>query len=137
MTKISLNHSILEACRIAYAITDGNLRVIEVSDTIDLFCEQTNGWVGHPLLELVPELIGNEVVLAEILQGNLEDFQLSYINRNTAGDEMTYLSLIELPYRDECGQITGLLHLMQDVTQLGVLNQYLSQQLNKLRWPKH
>jgi signal transduction histidine kinase len=41
--------------------------------------------------------------------------------------------MVDLPYRDEQGQIVGLLHMVQDCTEAGVLKQHLSQSRNELR----
>jgi len=41
--------------------------------------------------------------------------------------------MVDLPYRDPTGQITGLVHLVQDATEAGVLQQRLTQHRNELR----
>ena len=58
---------ILHDRRIAYAITDRDLNVIEVGGLTDEFCRAHDTCLGHPLLELIPELVGSEDVLANIL----------------------------------------------------------------------
>lgn len=125
--------TILHDRRIAYAITDRDLNIIEVSGASNGLQTWLKSWMGRPLTEVVPELTGNEEVLAELLTGELPRFQLSYINRDLPGGKTAYLTMIDLPYLDESGRITGLIHVVQDVTELGELEQRLTQQRNELR----
>lgn len=125
--------TILHDRRIAYAITDRDLNVIEVSGASNGLQTWLKSWMGRPLTEVVPELVGNEEVLADLLTGELPRFQLSYINRDLPGGKTAYLTMIDLPHVDESGRITGLIHVVQDVTELGQLEQRLTQQRNELR----
>lgn len=125
--------TILYDRRIAYAITDRDLNVIEVSGASNGLQTWLKSWMGRPLTEVVPELIGNEEVLADLLTGELSRFQLPYINRDLPGGKTAYLTMIDLPHVDESGRITGLIHVLQDITELGELEQRLTQQRNELR----
>jgi signal transduction histidine kinase len=128
---------ILEDCKIAYAITDRDLKVVETGGAAGIL------WDGHQdvdepslgrsLPELVPELIGSEAVLADILAGRLPRFELAWVNRETAEGATIYLTMVALPYRDRTGQIIGLIHLVEDVTDVGDLQQRLVQRRNELR----
>jgi len=60
-------------------------------------------------------------------------FELAWINRETAEGETLYVNLVVLPHRDEAGQITGLVHVVQDVTEMGLIDQQLAQSRNELR----
>jgi signal transduction histidine kinase len=91
------------------------------------------GWVGRPLPALVPELLGSESALAEILAGELPRMELSCVNRETSDGRTRYLTMVNLPYRDEQGQIAGLLYLLEDCTEAGMLRQHVSQGRNDLR----
>lgn len=124
---------ILQDRKMAYAVTDQNLKVVEVSGAIELFHEDRNAWLGCPLPAMVPELVGNEKALTDILAGKLPRFELAWVNRETETGAMRYLTMIDLPYRHQAGQITGLIHLMGDVTEMGRLKQKLAQQRNELR----
>jgi signal transduction histidine kinase len=124
--------------RIAYAITDRDLRVVEAGgaagilwDSYDRDEEESS--LGRSLPELVPELIGSEAVLADILTGKLPRFELAWVNRETTEGNMVYLTMVGLPYRDPTGQIAGLIHLVEDVTEVGDLQQRLAQRRNELR----
>ena len=125
--------AILEDRGIAYVVTDRDLNVVEVSNTLEtVYFTEHNNYLGLPLLDLVPEFIGNEDILSDILEGNIPRFQLSWINRETAPGRVNYLTLIALPYQAGNGWIQGLLHLIEDVTEIGELTQKLTQQRNEL-----
>ena len=130
---------ILQGLKIAYAITDRDLKVVEANGELDLMC--SDGRIklqpGQSLLELVPELIGNEEVLTELLTGERGSYELSHINREMAADQVCYLALKIVPVRSRTGRITGLLHLVQDVTDTGTVLQQLVQQRNEARLPRH
>jgi signal transduction histidine kinase len=124
---------ILQDRRIAYAITDCDLNVVQVGGLTDKLCRDYDTCLGRPLLELIPELVGSEGVLADILEGKLPRFQLDWINRETADDQTVYLTMATLPQHDSTGRITGLLHLVEDYTEMGTIDQQLAQQRNELR----
>jgi signal transduction histidine kinase len=124
---------ILQDRSIAYAITDRDLNVVEVGGLTDEFYRDHDACVGQPLLELIPELVGSERVLANILEGELPRFQLGWINRETADGQTVYLIMATLPHHDSTGRITGLLHLVEDYTEMGTIDQQLAQQRNELR----
>ena len=130
---LALARRILIDRRIAYAITDRQLLVTEVGGVIEILGEASTDWPGRPLATLVPELVGSESVLGDILAGKLPRLELPRINRETPEGQILYLKLVDLPYRDEQGQILGLLHLVEDGTEAGVLKQHLSQSRNELR----
>ncbi len=124
---------ILQDRRIAYFTTDRELNVVEMSGAVSILQSEQKSSLGRPLVDLVPELIGSEGVLADILAGEQDRFQLPWINRETATGEVRYLTMVDLPYRDRAGKITGLIHLVQDVTEMGQLEQKLTQHRNELR----
>jgi len=124
---------ILQDHKIAYAITDRNLNVVEVSGAAEIIRNDNTTSLGRSLLELVPELVGSEDVLAEILAGKLPRFQLSWVNREAPDGQIVYLTMVDLPYRDRTGRITGLIHIVDDVSEMGELEQKLTQRRNELR----
>ncbi|MDQ1301771.1 MAG: hypothetical protein QG637_1693 [Chloroflexota bacterium] len=127
-----LTQVILEDRKITYCITDRDLRVIQVSDAARLLSD-ADDVLGHSLLDIVPELIGSEMVLADILAGKTPRFELARVNR-TADDQRTiYLTLVSLPYNNTNGQVSGLIHLVQDMTDLVSIEQRVTQQRNELR----
>ncbi|MBS1251476.1 MAG: Non-motile and phage-resistance protein [Anaerolineales bacterium] len=124
---------ILQDRRIAYFITDRELNVVEVSGAVSILHDGQKPSLGHSLFDLVPELIGSEETIAEILAGEQDRFQLPWVNRTTPSGEIRYLTMADLPCRDRAGKITGLIHLVQDVTEMGQLEQKLTQRRNELR----
>ena len=124
---------ILQDRRIAYTITDRYLKVVALGGAVELFGQTPVSRPDCTLFELIPELTGLEPVLNELLTGELPRFELALVNRKTAGGEILYLNIVELPLQDQTGQIVGLLHLLDDVTETGSLRQHLTQQRNELR----
>jgi signal transduction histidine kinase len=129
----AIAHLILQNRKIAYAITDHDLNVVEVGGVVAVFHGGDKTILGRSLLDLVPELVSSEAVLADILTGELPRFELAWVNRETAEGQTLYLTLVTLPHRDQTGQINGLIHLMQDVTEMGTIDQQLAQSRNELR----
>ena len=123
---------ILADRKITYCITDRDLRVTQMSDAARLLPE-ADAVVGHSLLEIMPELIGSEAVLADILAGKLPRFELAGVNRTAEDQRTIYLTLVSLPYNHTNGQVSGLIHLVQDMTDFASIEQRVTQQRNELR----
>jgi signal transduction histidine kinase len=119
--------------RIAYAVTDCELRVVELRGTLGIFEGGASSWIGRSLLDLVPELVGSEAALEEIFAGHSPRFQLSWVNRDRPDGGVNYYTLVNLPRYDEHGGVAGLVHVIQDVTEMGALEQQIMQQRNALR----
>jgi signal transduction histidine kinase len=128
----TIAQQIVEERKIAYAVVDRDLNVVKVGGAVSAFDDLDRSCVGLSLLDLVPEFVGSEMLLADILDGELPQFQLAKVNRETAAGETYYVDLTELPYVDASGQIAGLIHLVQDVTETGTLEQEITQQRNEL-----
>jgi signal transduction histidine kinase len=128
-----LAQQILLDRRIAYAVADRQLRVLEVGGFIEIIQGGAAGVVGRTLVDLVPELVGSEPALDDILAGVLPRLELAWINREASNGRDLYLTMVELPHRDEQGRIVGLLHLVEDCSEAGLLKQHLSQSRNELR----
>lgn len=119
--------------RLAYAITNTALIVEQIGGAAGLFDFAGQASIGASIYDLAPELIGSEQALAGILAGTLPRFELSWLNRGTEDGRMCYLNLLCLPHFGADQQITGVLNIMEDSTQIGVLSQRLVQQRNELR----
>ncbi len=119
--------------KIGYAITDAELKIIQVEGNRAMLSPDLQSWLGNSLLEVVPELLGSEEVLKSILAGDLPRFQLEWVNREAPDGHTLYLTMVELPYADGDGEITGILHLVQDATETGLLEQQVTQRRNELR----
>jgi signal transduction histidine kinase len=125
--------SILRDRRIAYALTDRDLNVIEVSSSGDGLQSLIACWLGRRLIDVVPELVGSEEVLDDLLAGQAPRYQIPWVNRDEPESGPTYFTMIVVPRRDMQDRITGLIHIIQDVTETGLLEQRVTQQRNELR----
>jgi signal transduction histidine kinase len=125
--------SLLHDRKIAYALTDRQLRVVVLGGAAEILVGEDARPAHGSLFDMVPELVGCEVVLGDILSGRLPRFELAWVNREMADGREGYLTMVDLPYRDHGGQIAGLIHLVEDVTEMGILQQQLAQHRNELR----
>jgi signal transduction histidine kinase len=130
---LSVAQLILQDRKIAYFITDREFMVVEISGPVGICGNGYDTCLGHSLLDMMPELVGSEAALADILSGKLPRFQLAWVNRETPEGTTIYLTMVDLPYRDSSGQITGLVHVVQDATEAGEFQQRLAQHRNELR----
>ncbi|NJN18433.1 MAG: response regulator [Oscillochloris sp.] len=89
--------------------------------------------IGCKLLELLPELIGNETALSAIMAGRRERLLLPAINRDAPDGTPRYLDLLTLPHIDPEGTIVGLLQIISDVSERGRIEQERVQQRNELQ----
>lgn len=125
--------TILQDRKITYVVTDRHLRIVELSDAVGVFQENNcQSLIGNSLLELVPELVGNEAVLGNILAGSLPRFELPWVNFELTEGQTQYLNMVDLPHKNSMGQIVGIIHLVQDVTDMGEIHQQLTQHRNEL-----
>lgn len=125
--------TILTDRKFAYLITDDCLSVVQVWGDAEIFPECSPASLGSSLLEIVPELIGSEDLLVEILSGRTSRTQLDLVTRQGADNKPRYLSLLDLPYRTPTGEIQGIIHLVEDVTEMGMVHQQLAQRRNELQ----
>ncbi len=125
-------HAILGDRRIAYAVVNRRLNIVEAGGAPGLMRSHLDDWLGKSLLEAAPELLGSEAALAEMLAGSLPRLHIPLINRVDPEGRTLYYSLIILPQRDPAGAIQGLLYFIQDVTELGQVEQRVMQQRNEL-----
>lgn len=124
---------ILSTRKIAYIITDRTLQVVQ-SGGNPLLLPAEAPLIELPLPEVIPELIGYEEQLTALLNGLLPSIQIDLINRDNAQAQgkTDYIGLTVYPYKHAESQITGLLLILEDVTQIGETNQHLTQQHNEL-----
>ncbi|RRR66218.1 MAG: response regulator [Candidatus Viridilinea halotolerans] len=122
---------ILAANTSAYLGVDATLCVNAVAGHTELL-GATEPLAGQALLDLLPELYGNEESLVAVLTGAQERFLLSDINRSGPGG-MRYLDLLTLPKFGANGTVDGLIQVVTDVTERGLREQMLTQQRNELQ----
>jgi len=117
---------------VAYAIVDRDFSLQSFGGEKSLLYLKAKGDVMPTLWEISPELLGSEAELQKVIDGILPKHQLTFVNRDAESNKTIYLTLHSLPYKNESGKITGLLHTVEDVTELGELRQRLTQQRNEL-----
>jgi signal transduction histidine kinase len=130
--KPSVVEQILEEHGIAYLVTDRDLIVVELGGATGALPDEPAACLGQELARLVPELIGCEKVLADILAGELPRFELPFVNRETADGDTAYVTMVDLPYGNASDQVAGVIHLIQDVTETVVVDQKFFQMANQV-----
>lgn len=123
-------HLILAQKRIAYAALNAELCVTTVGGDLELLGFDA-GACGTRLTELVPEFIGSEETLSDVLHGKETSFTLPRINRdNAASGELWYLdfSVLVNPSEEDVRAV----FVVEDVTRLAHTEQVLTQQRNEL-----
>jgi signal transduction histidine kinase len=131
MLDIRVAQRILTSRKIAYLLVDEQFTVIDGGGDLSL-CRQQMAPVGASLLTVSPEFVGMEAVLAALLQGELPEFHLEFVNRESTEGEVHYLTLTLYPHHAADGTQRQLLHLIEDLTPIGRANQQLTQQHNEL-----
>lgn len=129
---LSVIQTIWQVSKIAYALTDKNLLITELQGQQDVIDAEMKNCQGSALMEVFPELLGNQKDLEDILAGKLDSLKLQYVNRERMG-KTVYLTMEDLPYHNQQGEIIGIIHVVQDVTSAGELEQQLTQNRNDLQ----
>ncbi len=124
--------SVFNELGVTYVITDLNLKIVEIGGNFTAFEFPPSVETDQALIDLFPEYIGLEDVLGEILAGDLNRFELSWINREDSLGNTIYLNLTSLPYQNKDNSIVGLFQMIEDITDVGSLNQKIMQQRNNL-----
>lgn len=117
---------------ITYAVTDRSLRIVELGGDTHLCGGTQSAQQGNPIFALIPELIGHEQDIAEILNGAMPRFELPFVNREIEPDKILYTTLVNLPFSKPNGEITGLLTIVEDVSSAALTEQKMLQQRNEL-----
>ncbi len=130
--------------RIEYMVLDELLRVCELSQMVGRFCDgQLVPPLGSDAREALPELVGLESVLAQLLAGELSQFELKAISRlcsdNADGDNRErngatmplYFDLIVLGEKETAEQFPQLYLFFEDITDRVRLEQSLLQRVNE------
>jgi signal transduction histidine kinase/CheY-like chemotaxis protein len=118
--------------RCAYLVVNRAFRVQAIGGYHQLFADQPPQ-IGDSLFDLLPELIGNEDILHNILAGNVSRFHLPHVNRSTVNGDIRYLRLLTIPHINPDGRIDGLVQAVTDTTDQSIIEQMHIQQRNELR----
>ncbi|WP_322511627.1 hybrid sensor histidine kinase/response regulator [Chloroflexus sp.] len=115
----------------AYLIVDPDLRIKGAGGLLALVGGKPP--IGAHLIDLLPELFGNEQALAEILSGDRDRLSLPMINRQLPDGSVLYLDLLTVPLMDDRGNITGLIQIITDTTHRSISERLLAQRRNELQ----
>jgi adenylate cyclase len=130
MSKISgLIQTALLGLKTSYALVDSARHIIEHGAQFPIVAE-SNNLVGRSLFDLFPELIGQEEALNEVERGHRPSFRLENLNRKSANEAMSYLTLTITPGQPDEGM--ALVVMVSDVTEQGEQIQQLMQSRNEL-----
>lgn len=116
----------------AYLVVDSAFRVRTAGGCTSILSHGMPS-AGESLFHLIPELIGNEAALADILAGRISRLSMTEINRETNSGALYYVDLLTVPNVAPDGSIDGLLQIVTDVTHRGMIEQTHVQQRNELR----
>lgn len=125
---------LLQEQRIAYLLTDRDFHIISCGGEV-AGCLLTNDQ-PQDLLNIIPELIGSEDILLEVLNGTLPNFDLENINRVDDKGETVYLNLHLQAYQAET-KTAELLVVARDTSEWAKVQRTLTQQRNELHLLQH
>ncbi len=128
--RLTVEQRVLIETGSAYLVVDPNLRINDAGGLLALVGGEPP--LGAHLIELLPELFGNESALAEILAGERDRLHLPLINRQLPDGSILYLDLLTVPLTDDQGVITGLIQIITDTTNRSVAERLLTQRRNEL-----
>jgi signal transduction histidine kinase len=127
----ALAQLILQDQKIAYAVVDRDLNVVETDGAADVLHIGLEGGRKCSLFDLVPELAGAETTLSGVMAGESPSLHLERVNRPAAdgGTRYVTLSILPCPERHQDG---ALLVVAADASEEGRYIQTLTQQRNEL-----
>ena len=118
--------------KVAYATTTADFRIDQVHDPWHLMGAVNEGWIGRTLSDLAPEVVGAEVVLDELVTGQRGWLDLDMVNRDDEDGKQCYFKLWLMPRPLPDGEGVGLIYMIEDMTELGEVQQRLMQSRNEL-----
>jgi len=118
--------------RVAYALISPELRVLYASPNFSIVVsEPTNNIFGRPIEELLWEFVGSEDNLRSVLNGTMPFLAFERVNREMPDGRLIYLDInvtpTDIPELD-----SGLLLIVEDVTDQAQMEQRLTQHRNEL-----
>lgn len=128
--KSSLN-SLLAPHHLEYVAINAQLWIVETSEGVGRFAElDTDISPGNYICEVFPELWGTEEILAELLDGQLPNFEFKAITRVQSDGALLYFDLYISPYLEDPNS-PQLIIFLEDVTSRMALEQTLVQATNE------
>ncbi|HEY9297520.1 MAG TPA: PAS domain S-box protein, partial [Phormidium sp.] len=118
---------------IEYLIIDDNFKIVEKSAGIQKFTDASQEVIlNQDVNDVLPELVGAEDILTEILQGDHQYFDYKGIARFTAPNSTVYIDLYII--KNDETMSNRLLIILEDVTEKMLLEQTLIQRNNELEF---
>lgn len=131
MTRLNLLNLLLLEQKMGYILTQPQLNVLEYNGDNTIFSTVEAQEELH-LFDLIPELVGCEDIITDVLTGDLPEFELDNLNRSASEEEIYYITVKLLRYLDETTQTPLLLVLLADTSQWTRIQHTLTQQRNEL-----
>ncbi len=129
-------YTALASLNITYAVVDENETIIEHDNQFSFWVSNhSSSVIGHNLFDILPELIGQESLLAKVKQGKKDFIRLENINRVNTHGNIRYLRLTIIP--TEIGTRKYLTVFVSDMSGLAEHLQKLTQNRNELDMAKH
>lgn len=125
-----LSENVSGRTRIGYLLVDWSLRILAANEAVSIWSQREDTKiVGNALTDVLPEFIGLEAVLQDILKGRRDAFILPRVRYKLAHDETVYVDMQVEPFM-QFG--ASLLVTLVDVTEQALQEQQLQQQRNEL-----
>jgi signal transduction histidine kinase len=119
--------------RVAYALLSADLRVLYVSPNFaSVLSEPTSNIYGRRIEELIWEFVGAEQSLEDVLSGKHPFLAFERINREMEDGRLLYLDITITPVDNPELVESGLLLIVEDVTEQAQMEQRLVQHRNDL-----
>ena len=128
----SSSDNLLVPPHIEYLVLDRNLVIESASRGADRFVDSPElVAIGQDIRDAFLEVIGVEEILAEVLEGQQESFDIKAIYRTAKLDSTFYIDLYFQPYKNEEALEKKLIVFLEDVTERMELEQRLVQATNE------
>jgi len=115
----------------AYALADSAGWIVEHDARFSLWVTGQEGELsGQALVDVLPELVGQEEALQSLCRGESPFWKLDYLQRTMPNGDIRYLSLTIVRRRSE--QDIALVVLVTDITEQGTYLQQLTQSRNEI-----
>lgn len=115
--------------RVAWVVADQALQITSLVDATGLL-GATGDWLGAALLDALPELVGSESELAAVLAGRSDPLCIDFLERTDCDALAVYVRLTAAA--GDVGSARALFCVFEDVTDLGISRQRLTQSRNQL-----
>ena len=123
---------ILDHSKIYAIVSDRTLHIVDMCEGARAFMFARGDYLGRPLPDLMPELIGSEEQLASIVRGESAGFFLPMVNIDQDDGRVRYFNFTALPHRGADNAIDGIIFVIEDITEMAEIEQTVTQHRNEL-----